>query len=371
MFNTTEAISYSKRMNQTYPIKNLPVPLQGLIRPMLFMSIALHGLLMLAPVPDEEAPQKKETEKPVKITQLPTTTTPPTTKRSQPSPKPAPPKVVTPITRQPVLANRPRPQPIVQAPRSRQQPTSNPSPASSPVAATPTQTPTASPAPTTNTALTEFPIFPGAKAGCLEVQSCFQTGNTIDKVAAYFEKELPARKFTAPIDIDEADRKVYQVSGTDFPAQYLSLISTEQGTIYVLADQPRTLDDLKNAVVVPPEFYTILAEVGEELENESPFANPNDFYTKLESQDTDGSLIPAEQREEIEGVKLVPDQAADAVYNIMLPSLQSIFEISQSSSYSGGPLYKLKKDSFTGYLNLVPTKDGTGTIVVLWSEPPA
>lgn len=87
MSNTTEAILYSKRMNQTYPIKNLPVPLQGLIRPMLFMSIALHGLLMLAPVPDEEAPQKKETEKPVKITQLPTTT-PPTTKRSQPSPPP-------------------------------------------------------------------------------------------------------------------------------------------------------------------------------------------------------------------------------------------------------------------------------------------
>lgn len=360
-------------MNTTYPLKKLPAPLQGLIRPMLLISLALHGLLMLMPVPDEGAPQKKE-EKSVKVTQLPTTNSPLKIKRSpKPLPKPAPPKVVTPITRQAVLANRPRPQPIVQAPRSRQV-QATPSPiAPSPVAATPTPSPTVAPelAPTTDTALTEFPIFPGAKAGCLEVQSCFQTGNALDKVAAYFEKELPARKFTAPVNTDESARKVYQVSRNDFPAQYLSLISTEQGTIYVLADQPRTLDDLKNAVDVPPEFYTILAEVGEELEDESPFANPTDFYIKLESQDADGSLIPAEQREEIEGKKLVSSQTPDAVYTSLAPSLQSIFEVSESGSYGGGSLYKLKKDSFTGYLNLVPTKDGTGTIVVLWSDPPA
>ncbi len=360
-------------MNAPYPLKKLPAPLQGLIRPMLLISLVLHGLVMLVPVPDKEASPKKE-EKSVKVTQLPTTTSPPTIKRSpQPSPKPAPPKAVTPITRQPVLANRPRPQPIVQAPRSRPVQSTPSTIAPSPVAATPTPSPTTSleTAPTTNTALTEFPIFPGAKAGCLEVQSCFQTGNTLDKVAAYFEKELPARNFTAPVDTDEPARKVYQVSRSDFPAQYLSLISTEQGTIYVLADQPRTLDDLKNAVVVPPEFYTILAEVGEELEDESIFANPNDFYTKLSSQDPDGSLIPAEQREEIEGVKLAPDQTADAVYTSLLSNLQSIFEVSESGSYGGGSLYKLKKDSFTGYLNLVPTKDGTGTIVILWSDPPA
>lgn len=358
-------------MNTTYPLKKLPPPLRALIRPMLLISLALHGLLMLMPLPDKEAPEKKE-EKSVKVTQLPTTNSPPTIKRSQPSPKPAPPKVVKQITRPPVLANRPRTQPIVQAPRSQQvQPTLSPI-APSPVAATltPTTTPPET-APATDTALADFPLFPGAKAGCLEVQSCFQTGNALDKVAAYFEKELPARKFTAQVDTDEPARKVYQVSRSDFPAQYLSLISTEQGTIYVLADQPRTLDDLKNAVDVPPEFYTILAEVGEELEDESPFKNPNDFYTKLESQDQDGSLIPAEQREEIEGVKLVSGQTPDAVYTNLAPSLQSIFEVSESGDYGGGSLYKLKKDSFTGYLNLVPTKDGAGTIVVLWSDPPA
>lgn len=353
-----------------YSLKKLPIPLQSLIRPMLLMSLVLHGLLMLMPVPDK-VPEKKE-EKSVKVTQLPTTNSPLKIKRSpQPSPTVAP-KVVTPIIRQPVLANRPRSQPIVQAPRSRQvQPTPSPI-APSPVAATPTPSPTSPElAPTTDTALNEFPIFPGAKAGCLEVQSCFQTGNALDKVAAYFEKELPARKFTAPVNTDEPSRKVYEVSRNDFPAQYLSLISTEQGTIYVLADQPRTLDDLKNAVDVPPEFYTILAEVGEGIEDESPFANPTDFYTKLESQDADGSLIPAEQREEIEGKKLVSSQTPDAVYTSLAPSLQSIFEVSESGSYGGGSLYKLKKDSFTGYLNLVPTKDGTGTIVVLWSDPPA
>jgi hypothetical protein len=62
-------------------------------------------------------------------------------------------------------------------------------------------------------------------------------------------------------------------------------------------------------------------------------------------------------------------QPPDAAYASMLPSLQSIFEVSKSDSYSSRLLYKLKKSSFTGYLNLVPIKDGTGTIVVLWAEP--
>lgn len=235
---------------------------------MLFISLALHGLLLLTPMPNKNIAdvRKKEVEKSVKVTQLPTTVPLPTTKPSlqvspkAQTPKPTPRQVVTPVTRQPVLPVRPqlsiqdspRPKPVQASP--------SPSPAPSPEVAT-SPSPSPEPTPVTITALAEFPIFPGAKAGCLEVQSCFQTGNPLDNVAAYFEKELQARGFTASADIDEPDsRKVYQVSRSDFPTQYLSLISTEQGTIYVLAEEPRNLNDLKNAVVVPPEFYNILAE---------------------------------------------------------------------------------------------------------------
>jgi hypothetical protein len=123
-------------------------------------------------------------------------------------------------------------------------------------------------------------------------------------------------------------------------------------------------------VVVPEEFYSVLAEVGEELEMRQQFADPSQFYSKLSSVESDGSLIPAQLREEIQAQKLVAGQTPDAVYDSMLPSLQSVFEVSESGSYGGGNLYTLKKDSFTGYLNLVPTKDNSGTIIVLWTEKP-
>ncbi len=187
--------------------------------------------------------------------------------------------------------------------------------------------------------MAEFPHFPRAKPDCLEVPSCFQTANELAKVADHFTKESPAKGFAALEDINEAERKVYQVSRSDFPPQYLNLISTKNGTIYVLADQPRSLDELKNAVDVPPEFYTILSEVSEELEDESQFSDPTQFYTKLSSQDSDAGLIPAQLREEIQGTKLIADQTPDAGYATMLSSLQSIFEVSESGSYGDGTLY--------------------------------
>lgn len=348
-------------MNLPYPLKILSSPLQTLIRPMLLISLTLHGLLFLMPIPEKKPESTPKKEKSVKVTQLALPTSSPAAKTptSKATPK------VTPLTSrpvQPVIRRQPVIQAVtqpVQTPRSPQQVTSSPSP-------------TASPAPSNaNPPLAEFPHFPGAKPGCLEVPSCFQTANDLDKVAVHFEKELPVKGFTAPVNVDEPGRrKVYEVSRSDFSTQYLSLIYTKDGTIYVLADAPRSLDELKQAVVVPEEFYSILAEVGEELEDESQFADPNLFYSKLSSSDPDGSLIPAESREEIQGKKLVAGQPPDTVYSNLAPSLQSIFEVSESGNYGGGLLYTLKKDKFTGYLNLVPTKDNSGTIVVLWAEKP-
>lgn len=363
-------------MNLSYTLKNLANPLQVLIRPMLLTSVALHGLLLLMPMPEEKAKIPKK-EKTVKVTQLAlppskpaASTAPKTLIATKPKVTPLTSRPVQPVVRRQPLIQAVKPK-LVQTPLPPRQVTATPSPsATASPAVSPNVEPTTPPSDATNTPLAEFPHFPGAKPGCLEVPSCFQTANDLAKVADHFTKELPAKGFTAPEDINEAERKVYQVSRSDFPPQYLSLISTKDGTIYVLADQPRSLDELKNAVDVPPEFYTILAEVGEELEDESQFSEPTQFYTKLSSQDSDASLIPAQLRPEIQATKLIADQTPDAVYATMLSSLQSIFEVSESGSYGGGTLYTLKKGSFSGYLNLVPTKDNSGTIVVLWTESP-
>jgi len=53
--------------------KTLPNPVQMLIRPILFVAVAAHALLLFVPLPSEEKPKEPDDKKnPVKITQLPT-----------------------------------------------------------------------------------------------------------------------------------------------------------------------------------------------------------------------------------------------------------------------------------------------------------
>jgi DNA polymerase III gamma/tau subunit len=62
-------------------LKNLPTPARMLFRPMLLISLALHGVVLMLPIPpDPEKPELSKKEEQVKITQLPTT---------RPSPKPS------------------------------------------------------------------------------------------------------------------------------------------------------------------------------------------------------------------------------------------------------------------------------------------
>ena len=46
------------------------------------------------------------------------------------------------------------------------------------------------------------------------------------------------------------------------------------------------------------------------------------------------------------------------------------FQVSQINTYGGGPLYKVKKSTFSEYISFAPTVDGTGAIIVTWSSAP-
>jgi len=46
------------------------------------------------------------------------------------------------------------------------------------------------------------------------------------------------------------------------------------------------------------------------------------------------------------------------------------FQVSQINTYGGGPLYKVKKSTFTEYISFAPTADGTGAIIVTWRTAP-
>ncbi len=159
-------------VTQAYLPKKLPANLQFWIRPMLLISVGLHGLVLATPMKSEKKsvePAKKEPDK-VKITQLPTKSSAPAPKIAPVTPPKALPVVTQPKTPPVVVPPKVAPimAPIVAVPKPpqqvipppippqvipRPQPVPSPSPSPSPAPApspVPTPTPTPAPPPTTS-----------------------------------------------------------------------------------------------------------------------------------------------------------------------------------------------------------------------------
>lgn len=364
-------------MVRTYPFKNLPTSVRALLRPMLLISLVVHGLLLATPMPKQEQPPPAK-KKPVKVTQLPPAAKPAVKAAAKPPapapkpPDPKPPKVrraVRPVVKAKPVSSPPKAKtsssPIPQSSDSKAK-QANPAESQ----ASESSAPSASGTPTRNP-FTDFPHYPGAAPGCFGKQSCWQTEDTFNPVTTYFQKQLPAKGFEIVPDIDEGERKVYQVSKGE-ATQYLNVFSSE-GTVYVLAPEPLELAQLEEAIEVPGELYLVLGKLGAATANDTDFQEPKNFYTQLSSEDSDGSLLAAEIRPEIDGnPKLVAKQAPAAVYESMKSQLTGNgFTVAKAGSYGGGELYKLQKESFTGYLNLVPSQSRQGTLLVLWTQDPS
>ncbi len=361
-------------MTHSYPLKNLPTPVQLLIRPMLLISLGLHGLLLFLPTGAERNPivEKEET---VKITQLPSSSKPAAKPASKSAAKPAAKKVKP--ARRAVAINRPRAI-VTPAPRiePRQASAAGEQARRELVAASASGetsgTDQQAEASGAESPFADFPHYSGAEPGCFGKESCQKTADPLGKVDAHFAKQLPAKKYQVQSVSNEADKKVYQVSKGG-ATQFLNLFTSDGGTVYVLAPEPlNSLDDLKAAVEVPEGLYVTLSKLGGEPADDTNFDDPDNFFAKLSSEDEAGSVLAAELRSEIDGSpQLVSGQTPEKVYNGLQPQLQSNgIEISEVKPYGGGSLYKLHKGSFTGYLNLVPSKDRTGTIVVVWTGSP-
>ncbi|WP_143780448.1 hypothetical protein [Leptolyngbya sp. 'hensonii'] len=50
---------------------------------------------------------------------------------------------------------------------------------------------------------------------------------------------------------------------------------------------------------------------------------------------------------------------------------QSQFQVAEKGTYGGGTVYEVKQDHATWYFNLIPTKDLTGSIIVVWLQDPS
>lgn len=383
-------------MTQTLFLKNLPAPLQFWIRPMLIASLSLHGLLLVIPTHSEKKPAppiKKEPEK-VKITQLPTSTKPPSPISPLASPKPSPlvaqakpsPVLPKPIITQPNPIRPPAIPPISSISRPKPEPIPTPlTPAPSPsTASTPAPSPlTAStPAPSPSTASTpapspslptqdpfaDFPIYPNATAGSAglltgEADKAARTVKAnLAMVMAYYKTELPNRKFEAKSATEETDLKVSQVSKGGV-SQYLHLKNVGENTIIVLAPQPLDLKNLANLEVEPPEareFQTVLGQ----LVNVDvlPAIGLGDLQDSAAFQGGNVKSLLGEFKE-------ITPQALGSTLEQGLRGAG--FEVSPiSTSFGGGILYQIKKGAYIGYLSLAPTKTPSRTGIITLKKSP-
>jgi len=352
------------------------------------ISVGLHGALMLLPAGESEKPKpspKPEAQKQVRITQLsPKSKKLPVVKPAAPIPIPKP-SIQAPPNR---AVQRDRPAPIItkSSPQPTPKPSPKPTPKSSPTpspTSSPTPSPTSSPTPLPTSSPTplptssptpgsdipgtsaweDFPVYPNAQTGCFELSSCFQANATLTEVSAYFAKEFPLKKYQSTVNAKEATREVYQVSRNG-KVQFLSLFATEKGTVYVLSDAPRQLEDLKKAVSVPQVVYDIMSGLDPKAGDPSFFAQPNLFYT---------AATPPAQRPEIANISLVENVLADEIMETYLRrNLQNNeFDVADyPKQYGGGVIYEIKKGKTILYLNIIPTQDGKSTLVIIWKTPP-
>ncbi len=361
--------------------KGLPEPFNQLVRPLVLVSIGLHAGLLLTPIPAPPVKPKPAQPQTVKITTLPPVKASQTKSlvKNKLSAKTLLKPRLSPLVRKGLVIHRSTKKTITKVAQAPNQKTPNPQKTSQPepfVRPAPVDEPSSDP----SNPMNDFPHYPGAVAGCLGVQSCYETGKPIDAVSQHFQQQLPLKKYTVTPTSNDADRKVYQIHKGGV-AQFLNILSEGKSAVYVLAEKALTLADLQQAVQIPSDFSeNILAQLpaGSSSESTDPspdqFASPNDFFSKLGGDAADGSVMNPEMNSEIDSMKLVSGQTPQQLFSgFFAPNLnQSGYQPKPVATYGGGQLYELKKGTFKPfYLNLVPTQDGKGTIVVVWRSKPA
>jgi outer membrane biosynthesis protein TonB len=382
---------------------------QKLLKPSTMVAIGLHTLVLVVPiagsqnhVADKPKPPEKKDEQ-VKLTTLsadavvgssaPSTASasssstptliPKPSDDSKPSPSPSPsnsPKASATPSPSPSAAKSPEskispkaiptPSPKSKDPAKTPSPTASPSskaktPAPSPKATTQTPKSPASPpkAPPAKP-VTDFAVYPGATNGTGVLNGKLVSTDSIDKVAAFYEKELKDRGFEPVDESKSSTEKVFRINKGD---KYLSIIQVDGKTVIARASSPLDKSKFASTAARSPEetaFDSYLEKasfkaVGHDAKIGADVASPDSFVDK------DGDVVG-----NIKKVGLLEVPPAQAYSDFSAALSQLSLPTKEVNDYGGGKLYEISKGGFTNYLNFVPSKDGKSTYVVAWTTKP-
>jgi hypothetical protein len=359
--------------------KDLPEPFNHLAKPLVLVSVGLHAALLFAPMPSPPSKTKPIEPKPktVRITTLPPLKSKSLAQTKLSSKTFRKPLASSATNKQLVIPNSKKtPNKIAQDPKTQQKPTPQPD---SPPAGGSTPDP--------NNPLGDFPHYPNAGPGCLSLESCYQTSDSLDVVVQHFAKQLPLKYPDAKSANDSTHPHVFRFS-KDGVIYFLSIVTENKATIYAIDDKPKTLDDLKQAIEIPSDFSSnIIANLPDQTDaSPENFESPLNFFVSLggalpkgtkdpNGKEIGGMEVNPEQKSGI-SMRLVSSQAPQQLFNrYFAPNLSQLgYQPAKTmTGFGGGLVYELKKSTKSRpfYLNLVPGKGGKGTIVVVWPSQPS
>ncbi len=331
-------------------LKNLPAPARMLFRPMLMISLLLHGVLLMLPIPSEqEKPKLPRKEARVKITQLPTPV---------PSPKSSP-----------QSSSKPNPQPSSQLSQSTRlyQPTRpefsselNPQPSFLPSQSTRLYQPTRPERMTTRQESAAFPLTLGESRSQSQQQSKSQ-------------KQEPQQQST-----EQPTRS----GSTKEPS---SPPSTEQQTPPPSAKEPTpsppTEEPTRNNGATGDSYSEKLKQYQNQGFFDAALEQVKRKYSeddKLKQFKTDQDINKLTEADKFKDAKGNPDSrfkfTDKAVLSLTNHEIFSALETELSSQkyrinkigiYGDGPLYEVTKADFKCYLILAPGTDEQGSITVI------
>jgi hypothetical protein len=363
----------ARTLNLKLPkLPGLPVDavdgLRVILRPVFWLVLGIHAFLLFAPLNEPSKPKPPQDKKaPVRITQLPS---------SKPGAKPLSKEQLL-KQAQTTLSKVSNPTPsTVQVPKKKALDIP-PQQLREAIALTQSQAQPTATSPGPAIPGEPFPHYPGSQPGCYGKDACRTANASRETVAAFFEKELPAKKWEITPAPDEGDAKVYVVVSKS-GSQYLSLLIDSGKTIYVLGSAPvPNIAALKDSIEPPGLYYQVitdLAEVNNPTKDESQtptqprqtqFAQPDFFYSA--SADPDA----APDKSGADAAKLIYGQSPEAVLAQIRGQSASVLQISSAGSYGGGALYQMQPKSGKAlFLSLLTANDGSGTILVTWLQDP-
>jgi hypothetical protein len=356
--------------------KGIPPSVKPFLKPMLLISLGLHAVLLLVPLPSP--PKKVELPKPkaIKITTIPALRTPPKSLVQRLNRQKLLTRNSTSLITQKgiLLKSRQTKETTLTKVQSKQEAKQEAKPSST------------KNEPQNNGggsgAWSDLPTYTkNIQQPCTGIDGCTQTSDLFSEVAKYFEDNLSIKKFkfskenTAPASFGN-EYKAYKVVNKNGEAQFLSILFNGENTKYVWAPEIVSPENIVSGSAIPSDITTFIGELPADFEDASkkqlsperfPDAAAKRFYIDTDQPDFGFNNAPAD------APIIVSSSPTDAYQNLSEKLSASGYTTKAvPAGYGGGSLYEITKPgkSKPFYVTIIGTKKGDGSIVALWLSMP-